>query len=71
MVKRLSSDPAARRGPSPKPVALRVELLDIEPLIWRRIMVSNQSTLASLQSSASPEPSSIDTTWAMTGRIES
>ena len=48
MVKRLSSDPAARRGPSPKPVALRVELLDIEPLIWRRIMVSNQSTLASL-----------------------
>lgn len=34
--------------PRPKPVALRVELLDVEPLIWRRILVSNQWTLASL-----------------------
>jgi hypothetical protein len=30
------------------PVAMRVELLGISPLIWRRIVVSNQSTLASL-----------------------
>ncbi|HEY0942336.1 MAG TPA: plasmid pRiA4b ORF-3 family protein [Steroidobacter sp.] len=29
-------------------VALRVELLDIEPLIWRRIVVSNQGTFAAL-----------------------
>lgn len=35
-------------GPSPKPIALRVELLNIEPLIWRRIVVSNQSTLLTL-----------------------
>lgn len=42
-------DPTAgRRGPSPKPVSLRIELLDIQPLIWRRIVVSNQSTLAGL-----------------------
>ena len=34
--------------PRPKPVALRIELLDIEPLIWRRMLVSNQWTLASL-----------------------
>jgi hypothetical protein len=32
----------------PKPVALRIELLDVTPLIWRRIVVSNQWTLASL-----------------------
>ena len=34
--------------PRPKPVALRIELLEIEPLIWRRVLVSNQWTLASL-----------------------
>jgi hypothetical protein len=34
--------------PRPKPITLRVELLDITPLIWRRVLVSNQSTLASL-----------------------
>jgi Plasmid pRiA4b ORF-3-like protein len=36
--------------PSPRssPVALRVELLEIEPIIWRRIVVSNQWTFASL-----------------------
>jgi hypothetical protein len=37
--------------PSPtgsSPVALRVELLSIEPLVWRRVVVSNQWTFASL-----------------------
>ncbi len=29
-------------------VALRIELLDVAPMIWRRVLVSNQSTLASL-----------------------
>lgn len=31
-----------------QPIALRVELQDIEPLIWRRIVVSNQWTFAAL-----------------------
>jgi hypothetical protein len=35
-------------GPAPKPITLRVEILNIEPLIWRRIVVSNHSTLATL-----------------------
>jgi hypothetical protein len=43
-----SNPPPTRRGPAPKPVALRIELLDIEPLIWRLVVVSNQSSLASL-----------------------
>ena len=34
--------------PRPQPVALRVELLDVAPLVWRRVLVSNQWTLASL-----------------------
>ncbi len=34
--------------PKPQPVALRIELLDIAPLIWRRVLVSNQWTLGSL-----------------------
>lgn len=34
--------------PRSKPVALRIELLDVTPLVWRRVMVSNQWTLASL-----------------------
>jgi hypothetical protein len=34
--------------PRPQPVALRVELQDVAPLIWRRVLVSNQWTLASL-----------------------
>ena len=34
--------------PRQNPIALRIELLDITPLIWRRVLVSNQSTLASL-----------------------
>ena len=34
--------------PRPKPVALRVELQEVAPLVWRRVLVSNQSTLASL-----------------------
>lgn len=34
--------------PRPQPVALRVELLDVSPLVWRRVLVSNQSTLAAL-----------------------
>jgi hypothetical protein len=31
-----------------QPIALRIELLDIAPLIWRRVVVSNQWTLATL-----------------------
>ena len=38
----------SRSKPDAAPVAMRVELQDISPLIWRRIVVSNQSTLASL-----------------------
>lgn len=34
--------------PRPKPVALRIELRDVAPLVWRRVLVSNQWTLASL-----------------------
>lgn len=34
--------------PRPQPVALRIELLDVAPLVWRRVLVSNQWTLASL-----------------------
>lgn len=36
--------------PRPQPVSLRIELLDVAPLVWRRVLVSNQSTLASLHS---------------------
>jgi hypothetical protein len=34
--------------PRPQPIALRIELLDVAPLVWRRVPVSNQWTLASL-----------------------
>lgn len=34
--------------PRATPIALRIELLDVSPLIWRRVLVSNQWTLASL-----------------------
>ena len=34
--------------PRPKPTALRIELEGVAPLVWRRILVSNQWTLASL-----------------------
>jgi Plasmid pRiA4b ORF-3-like protein len=34
--------------PSPKPVPLRVELREVAPLVWRRVLVSNQWTLAAL-----------------------
>lgn len=34
--------------PRPQPVALRVELRDVAPLVWRRVLVSNQWTFASL-----------------------
>jgi hypothetical protein len=34
--------------PKPQPIALRIELLNIAPLVWRRVVVSNQWTLASL-----------------------
>lgn len=34
--------------PRPRPIALRIELLDVTPLVWRRVLVSNQWTLASL-----------------------
>jgi Plasmid pRiA4b ORF-3-like protein len=34
--------------PKPKPIALRVELEEVSPLIWRRLVVSDLWTLASL-----------------------
>ena len=34
--------------PRSKPIALRVELEDVLPLVWRRVVVSDQWTLASL-----------------------
>jgi hypothetical protein len=34
--------------PKPQPVTLRIELLDVAPLVWRRVLVANQWTLASL-----------------------
>lgn len=34
--------------PTPKPIALRVELEGVKPLVWRRIVVPNQWTFASL-----------------------
>ena len=37
-----------RRPPAARPVALRIELCVVEPLVWRRVLVSNQWTLASL-----------------------
>lgn len=43
-----SSSATPRAAPTRKPVTLRVELLDIQPLVWRRIVVSNQITLSAL-----------------------
>jgi len=34
--------------PRLRPIAVRIELLDVAPLIWRRVLVSNQWTLTSL-----------------------
>ena len=34
--------------PRPRPVALRIELLDVAPLVWRRVLVPDRWTLASL-----------------------
>lgn len=34
--------------PQPRPIALRIELRDVTPLVWRRVLVSNQWTLAAL-----------------------
>jgi Plasmid pRiA4b ORF-3-like protein len=34
--------------PTPRTVALRVELLAVVPLVWRRVLVADQWTLASL-----------------------
>ncbi len=34
--------------PKPKPVVRRIELLDVTPVVWRRIVVANQWTFASL-----------------------
>jgi hypothetical protein len=34
--------------PRPQPTALRIELREVSPLIWRRVLVSNQWTLTSL-----------------------
>ncbi len=36
------------RPPTPKPVALRIELLEVVPLVWRRVLVPEHWTLASL-----------------------
>jgi Plasmid pRiA4b ORF-3-like protein len=36
------------KPPAARPVALRIELRVVEPLVWRRVLVSNQWTLASL-----------------------
>lgn len=35
-----------QKPPKSTPVAFRIELREVKPLIWRRIVVSNQSTLA-------------------------
>ncbi|MGE3395002.1 MAG: hypothetical protein AB7J97_11925 [Steroidobacteraceae bacterium] len=45
---RQNGEPELSTTPRPTPVALRIELLDVEPLVWRRVLVSNQWTLASL-----------------------
>ena len=34
--------------PKPKAVALRIELLDVAPLVWRRVLVPNNWTFATL-----------------------
>src|SRR5688500_66146 len=36
------------KAPKSAPIALRVELLEISPLVWRRIVISNQWTLAAM-----------------------
>jgi hypothetical protein len=36
------------KPPTPKAVALRIELLEVVPLVWRRVLVPDQWTLASL-----------------------
>ena len=36
------------RPPTPKSVALRIELLEVVPLVWRRVLVPDHWTLASL-----------------------
>jgi hypothetical protein len=38
----------SQRPPATRPIGLRIELRDIDPLVWRRIVVSSQWTLASL-----------------------
>ena len=37
-----------QKPPQRKPVALRIELLEVEPLVWRRILVPKSWTFASL-----------------------
>src|SRR2546421_9916067 len=39
------------RPPTPKSVALRIELLEVVPLVWRRVLVPDHWTLASLHRS--------------------
>ena len=36
------------KPPMPKAVALRIELLEVAPLVWRRVLVADNWTLASL-----------------------
>ena len=38
----------SQRPPATRPIGLRIELRDIDPLVWRRVVVSSQWTLASL-----------------------
>jgi len=44
----LNGGPQLPTTSRPKPIALRVELHEVTPLVWRRVLVSNQWTLASL-----------------------
>lgn len=36
------------KPPNPKAVALRIELLDVSPLVWRRVLVPDNWTLSAL-----------------------
>jgi hypothetical protein len=56
--------------PTPKTVALRIELLEVVPLVWRRVLVADQWTLASLHHYlhgywAGPTPMPTSSRWAM------
>src|SRR5665213_310843 len=42
------TEPSVATPPTPKTVALRIELLEVVPLVWRRVLVADHWTLASL-----------------------